>query len=341
MGNPLSHQIEQSADLSQAAFASARLDAWHRLGTVVDHNMSSTEALELAHLNNWNVRKRPMYYQPVDGGEFVVDPKSFMVVRDNPFKPDQVDAFRQVGAQYQPVANETSAELLDALHDNSGAFIETAGSLMGGKQVFICMKMPETMTIGGKDTVEPYITVTNRHDGQGSFQFISSMVRPECANTLAAMFRNTMGSFKARHTANSTKAITEQVRNALGMSYKFMGEFQEAADKMIDTEFTDNQFKRLTESLYPVAKGATDLVAARVKDDRQTLVNLWKESPTMETVRGTRWGAYQSVTEFLDHFATYKGKSGEKGEEYRALQSVQQNSPSLKLKSKAFQLLSV
>ena len=40
-----------------ASFANSRADAWHRLGTSVGHAMTGHEAMQAAHLANWNVRK--------------------------------------------------------------------------------------------------------------------------------------------------------------------------------------------------------------------------------------------------------------------------------------------
>ena len=43
-----------------ASFANSRTDAWHRLGQSVGHAMTAREALDAAHLSNWNVRKMPL-----------------------------------------------------------------------------------------------------------------------------------------------------------------------------------------------------------------------------------------------------------------------------------------
>ena len=37
-------------------------------------------------------------------------------------------------------------------------------------------------------------------------------------------------------------------------------------------------------------------------------MDLWRHSPTGEVIRGTRWGAYQAVTEYTDHFAPVADK---------------------------------
>ena len=57
--------------------------------------------------------------------------------------------FGVVGEQYVPVQNEELCELLDAVVDEGGAHFETAGSLRGGRQVFVSMKFPAGIKVGG------------------------------------------------------------------------------------------------------------------------------------------------------------------------------------------------
>ena len=40
------------------------------------------------------------------------------------------------------------------LVDESGAHFDTAGSLRGGREVFVTMRMPNHMTVGGVDRVD-------------------------------------------------------------------------------------------------------------------------------------------------------------------------------------------
>ena len=49
-----------------------------------------------------------------------------------------------VGSGYHPLQNEEHAEFLNLLADESGAIFDTAGSLRGGRQVFVTMKLPNS-----------------------------------------------------------------------------------------------------------------------------------------------------------------------------------------------------
>jgi hypothetical protein len=116
-----------------ASFANSRADAWHRLGQSVGHTMTASEALSAAHLANWNVRKMPLIIpqEPVitdDGVRTpppIPVPDMFATVRDNPVVTGQIDYLGVIGTKYEPVQNESSCAVLDAITDESGAHFET------------------------------------------------------------------------------------------------------------------------------------------------------------------------------------------------------------------------
>jgi hypothetical protein len=96
-------------------------------------------------------------------------PRHVATVRDNPIVAGQVDYLGVVGTKYEPVQNEASCAVLDAITDEAGAHFETARALKGGRETFITMKLPKTMTFacrdGSADTTEWYLAALNSHDG--------------------------------------------------------------------------------------------------------------------------------------------------------------------------------
>lgn len=325
----MAHQIEVNGE--QAAFVSVRENAWHKLGTVVESELTAAEALEAAYLANWNVRKEEIY---LANGTKV--PDRFATVRNNPFTQDQVDVLGVVGTKYEPIQNEDHAELLDALVGESGSHFQTAGSLYGGKQTFITMKLPNTMKIAGIDEIETYIAALNSHDGSKAFQFIVTPIRIVCANTQAAALRNAHSRFSVRHTKSGSSGIIAQARECLGLTYKYMYEFEVKAQEMIQKSMTDDQFESIISQLYPQAEEASDIVQLRTEIHHKNLFELWNASPTMTDIKGTAWAGYQAVTEYLDHYIDIQGKDASKLAEYRALAAVSGKSDAFK--SKAFDL---
>ena len=172
----MAHEIETHG--TQAAAVFARKDAWHRLGTTVrDRAFTAEEAMRLGHLGGWNVRKLPLTTAEVsEGGVTPIEVPGFATVRTNPFT-GAPEALGVVGGGYTPLQNEDHAEFLNLLADESGAIFDTAGSLRGGRQVFITMQLPNSLTVGGTDRVDLNIAALNSHDGSSAFRILVTPVR--------------------------------------------------------------------------------------------------------------------------------------------------------------------
>jgi phage/plasmid-like protein (TIGR03299 family) len=305
----MAHNIETFTD-GTAAFVSARQDAWHRLGTVTTEAFTAQDAMELARLGGWNVRTAPLIAQvPGEDGTTIPQPVegAYATVRDNPITRAP-EALGTVGPGYTPVQNEAHCDLLNALVGESGAHFETAGSLHGGRQVFVTLKLPRTMTFSGRDSIDLYIAALNSHDGSSAFRLIVTPVRIVCANTQAAALARARGTFSIRHTSGAQGRILE-ARNALQLTWQYADAFEEEAERMIATELEREEFAQIVEGVFPAPQGPGVTAQKRRTHQRKVsaLNDLFTNSPTLEGVRGTRWAGYQAVTEYLDHFAPVRG----------------------------------
>lgn len=338
----MAHELDTTDGITSFA---AREDAWHRLGTTVGEAMTAQQALELAHLAGWNVRKLPLTTTDTtltDEGvtETVIPvPDKFATVRTNPIN-GTTEPLGVVGKQYVPVQNEDNVELLNALVDESGAHFETAGALRGGREVFVTMEMPEHIQIGGVDPVSLNLAALNSHDGSSAFRFVVTPVRIVCANTQAAALAHAKASFSARHTRN-IRQVVSQAREALDMTFKYVEEFEAEAERMIQTEMTNGEFEKLVNTLWapPVdAEESTKQASKQSLERKDTLMGLFTDSYTNTKIRGTRWAGYQAITEYVDHFTPVHAKGGD-ALDARALRTLHPNVESLK--RRAFNLASV
>jgi len=301
----VAHQIETYGN--QAAFASARMDAWHRLGTVTQDCMTAEQVMEVAHLGGWNVRKIDITgteYCPDGGVNIIHASDRFMTVRTNPFN-GRTEYLGVVGNDYTPVQNEEVCELLNILVDEAGAHFETAGSLNDGRRMFTTMKLPHTMRVGGVDGLDLYLAGTNGHDGTAALRVDVTPVRIVCANTQHAAFRQSRGHYSFRHTSGA-KGRIEEARQALRLTWQYCETFQAEADRMINETLTNAEFDRIVAELWPMPSNP----GTRAKNNRERrhgeLRYLLEAADTQKVIRGTRWAGYQAITEYLDHKAPAK-----------------------------------
>ena len=308
----MAHELETVN--GQTAFASLREPAWHGLGTVFEEEVSTAKMLELAHLDNWNVRLEDV---AVPEG-FASDKTYSFVTRTNPFDNTQNDILGVVGERYKVLQNEQLFDFGDLLLDNGGRW-ETAGSIKGGRQVFGSLALERETVLdpnGVADKVNTYLLINTSHDGSVAIQASITPVRVVCANTLNLALTSLKGkgkapkqTFKIRHTQTAEGKIAI-AREALGLANAYMDEFDIMAKAMIEKTVTDNQFLEIIAKAYPApekdSKGSFKKYDAKV----DTLQGIYKGAYN-NTIAGTAWGAYNALTERLDWYRSARGGSNE------------------------------
>jgi phage/plasmid-like protein (TIGR03299 family) len=307
----MAHELETVN--GQTAFASLRQPAWHGLGTVFEDEVNTQKMLELAHLDNWNVRLEDV---AIPEG-FESDKSYSFVTRTNPFDRSKNDVLGVVGERYVPLQNEELFSFGDNLLDGGGRW-ETAGSIRGGRVVFGSIALQNEIVLdpnGVADKVNNYLLINTSHDGSIAIQASITPVRVVCANTLNLALSAVRGkkapkqTFKIRHTQTAEGKIAI-AREALGLANQYIDEFSKMANEMIEKTVTDNQFLEIVAKAYPApekdAKGSFKKYDAKV----DLLQSIYR-GQFNDTIAGTAWGAYNALTERLDWYRSGRGGSNE------------------------------
>jgi phage/plasmid-like protein (TIGR03299 family) len=296
-----------------------RVDAWHKLGTPVGHAMNGLEALDAAHLARWNVRKRPIWVDLREEGspEGVKMPRQYGTIFTNPIN-GLVTPIGVVGERYTIIQPESLAEFGDAVIDEIGMQnYVCAGSLYDFSQVFLVIKLPATMVFekgGKKDVTEWYLVLFNSYDGSSSMFGVITNIRVVCANTARAALRSAKSKFSIRHT-NGWRGYVQQAREALGLSWKYEEAFEAEARALFEAPFSHEDAKLFTEDLVELrgVEESDHHMSAFVRrhDTASHILKLFVESPTIKgtPIELTKWGAFNAVTEYVDHFSNVRSSS--------------------------------
>lgn len=346
----MAHEIDTTNGVSSFADsrtdANGKVDAWHKLGTPVGHLMTIDEALDAAHMRGWDVRKMPLVAQvPAFDGDGTVNltvPDKNVVVRTNPVTSD-TEALGVVGNRWTPFQNEQTTELLSHIVDEGGAHIETIGALRGGRDTFVTMKMPGHMEFrspvtGEVDTTDLYISVLNNHSGEYPLRGIIAPVRIVCANTQRMAESSARSSVSLRHTGDPAKRLAE-VRELLGVTFAYRDTFVAQCERLIAREVTPLEVIEVLEDVWNVPGATTERQAEARKARAGEVVDLYRTAATVAPFRGTAFGVYNAVTEYLDHVAPMAGNAT--GEE-AAIKRAQRTLMSVDvadMKAKAFTAL--
>jgi phage/plasmid-like protein (TIGR03299 family) len=210
------------------------------------------------------------------------------------------------------VQNEELFAFADAIHDADPACRwESAGSLKKGRVVFGTVDIPRTMVLdpqGANDQTKLYLIVWTSHDGSVAVQAAVTPVRVVCQNTLNLAMRNAKQSFKIRHT-QSVDGRIQVARETLGLALGYFDEFEKEAQALYSQAITDLEFNKLITSIYPKPETEAKNALKRWENKIVLINDLYHTSPTNETIKGTKWGAFNALTERLDYFRSGRGNS--------------------------------
>lgn len=304
----MAHALEIGTN-GEVAFASLREPAWHKLGTVFTEEVTTSDMLKLAHLNDWNVRLEDVTLPAPSHRNY------FAVVRTNPFDRTKNDTLGVVGERYNVVQNEDLFAFGDNILDGGGRW-ETAGSIKNGTVVFGSLALERETVLdpnGVSDKVNTYLLVHTSHDGSVAIQASITPVRVVCQNTLnLAIGKNGKGakqSFRIRHTATVEGKIFA-ARQALGLANKYMDEFDVMANELYKVAVNDKKFFDIITAAYPKPDKDTKGAVTKWENKIDTLNSIYT-GPTNNMIAGTAWGALNALTERLDWYRSARGGNGE------------------------------
>lgn len=269
---------------------------WHGLGTKVEEAPTSADALRLAGLD-WRVEQKNIQ---LCGGSKVPGYKANVRSTDG-------KVLGVVSDRYRIVQNADAFEFTDSIIGGDVRY-ETAGSLNGGKKIWLLAKLPETEIAG--DKTEPYLCFSNTHDGSGAVRVCMTPIRVVCNNTLNLALDSAKRAWSVRHTG-SLQSKMHEARACLRMANTYMGALAENADRMANTTITRDQLNRILDELFPVDEHSTEREKQNIKKLRDEYMGCYF-APDLVKFRDTAWGAYNAMSDMITHNAPLR-----KTENYR------------------------
>lgn len=264
---------------------------WHGLGTMVEKAPTSADALHMAELD-WRVEQTPVF---TDSGIEIPGYKANRRSTDG-------SILGIVSDRYKIVQNVEAFEFTDEIvgeTEDGVVTYETAGSLCGGKKIWLLAKMPTKKVLD--DDIEPFMVFTNSHDGTGAIRIAMTPVRVVCQNTLNIALNTAKRQWSTKHVGDMQSKL-EEAKLCLQLADNYMINLDIEADRLANAKLYREQIEEILEEMFPVLDNASDRKKQNVFQFKQ---NYWTayNMPDIAKFEDSAWKAVNAMSDVITHAA--------------------------------------
>ena len=252
---------------------------WHGLGWT---GRRRSEAMEAAGLD-WD-----------DGaggdGQYAEVPNRKAVVRTDTRRR----ALAVMTDRYVPVQNREAFSFFDTVVSAGEAIYHTAGSLRGGRRIWVLAKLPGDLRVSRTDILEKYILLVNSHDGSAAVTMRPTTIRVVCNNTLTgALGQRVDREWRTYHRGDVMQHVND-ARETLDLHEAHFELMMRGIERMAADQMEEDH-EAFYRDLFAIPEDIEVATSPRVK----AVERLYAEG--RGNAGETRWDMFNAVTEWVDH----------------------------------------
>lgn len=285
-------------------FLSYRIPAWHRLGLVVNEELTATEAAT-------RIKIPTITTEPVVTSSGLPTAHKAIIGALNEGR----EVYSVVGNDYREI---THADFIAGWDRNVARHIETIGVLRRGAGIFLSAKLP-SFSVKGEE-IEAYILAENWLTGNRTTKVRKTPVRVVCMNTLQMSDRASVRELRIRHSRPAIEQLDQNLKDLIQQSEAEYVTLKEAYELLAKCRLDYVAANTILETSYP-AMAMPEALLARAANDAQALdrlasierfnggqiehrkncLSLYEgegRGALSEAAAGTAWGLYNAVVEY-------------------------------------------
>lgn len=258
------------------------------------------------------------------------------VVREDSYEPLAV-----VGDRYKPVQHAEAFGLLDALVAK-GALQIVRTRIHGQGQKVMLVSEAEGFKIAG-EPIKRYQAWLNGHDGKTPVVMTPVPTRQFCTNVLRFNMRDENGrpitdAYKVKHTIHAptrlleaqgrvfgmqgtddgrieagleaqqktAEALAREAEKAIAADAEYVQRIRELGNSLASSKMGDREFEMFLKALFPTDDATAPKTITLREEQRADVRAIYKSDDDLNDIRGTRWGALQSVVSYNDHYRPWR-----------------------------------
>jgi len=301
---------------------------WRGLGNSVNHDVEPKEMLKVSGLD-WTVSKRPLWtpasqFESGPSTDLISVQDYFALVRDSDNK-----ILGPAGKDYVPTQNSQAFDFFKRFTTAGKMRMETAGSLQGGRQVWVLAKIGKEFKLAGGDEVGGYLLLSSPHVWGKSLVVKFTVIRVVCCNTFTmAMNDSTYGKgFRMPHIRAFDAEVAKEAEISLGIANELFDGFEATAKRLASTkvdtevviryiadifqpELVVEQFGRsfyksdeMQQAKLLADKKLPKISTSQFKRSAFDVLSALNRQPgaDLESTKETMWGAFNASTYYIDH----------------------------------------
>lgn len=202
--------------------------------------------------------------------------------------------------RYKVIQNEEAFSFTDGLL-GEGVRYETAGSLQGGRKVWLLARMPQDYIITG-ERISPYLVFSNTHDGSGAIKVALTPIRVVCNNTLNLALSSAKRSWSMIHTGDIQGKL-EEAKDTLFKAELYMDELGKEIEDLRMKRMSDQQVLDYIEILLPLDENMTAQQKKNIIRLQEDMKMRYFDAPDLKGVGKNAYRFINAVSDFATHAA--------------------------------------
>lgn len=283
----MSHMVE--------TMAYAGKTPWHGLGKKVKEGLTPDQMLKEAGLD-WVVSKRPAYYKDKD--KYHMSPDYNLLVREG-----DNNVLGPCGKNYTPIQNKEVFKFFNKFCKAGDMFMDTAGSLDNGRQVWGLANIRKGFTLPGGDDVEGHLLISHPHIWGKALTIMFTPIRVVCNNTLTMALNDAKSNqrFRMAHVTEFNDDMIGKAELALGLANTQLDTFKQQAGFLAKKKYKEPKVEEFIAHLYQPTVVMEKSKLDKFNRTAKTVHELISTQPGAKMSEGTWWSALNAVTYYVDH----------------------------------------
>jgi hypothetical protein len=147
------------------------------------------------------------------------------------------------------------------------------------------------------DAYQPYLCLSNSHDGSSPLQVCLTGVRVVCANTLSTALRTARRKISIRHLS-CMEERKEEALHTMGAASRYFHELERFASLLAGKKV---RIGKVLDKLFPVSRSMSERQEKANQEVKDIIEKILKRKDDLQNLKGTAWGAYNAIADYRSH----------------------------------------